>query len=231
MNTIAYPRSWLDEYPSARYILPFLVFLAFLAISPRLGLDARWDAPLRVIVLAAVCYLCWPRELSLQPVRPWLSILIGAAVFVLWIAPDVLIPGYRLHPAFSNNVLGHLHSSLRSSELQSPWVLVWRTLRAVVIVPIVEELFWRAWLMRWLINPDFQRVPLGTYATFAFWVTAVLFASEHGPYWDVGLVTGIIYNLWMVRTKSLADCIVAHAVTNGILSAYVIATSQWQYWQ
>ena len=85
--------------------------------------------------------------------------------------------------------------------------------------------------MRWLINNDFQKVPLGAYSPLAFSVTALLFASEHGPYWDVGLITGVIYNLWMIRTKSLPDCILMHAVTNGILSAYVIARGQWQYWQ
>lgn len=84
--------------------------------------------------------------------------------------------------------------------------------------------------MRWLIDVKFERIPLGTFAPFAFWVTALLFASEHGPYWDVGLVTGVIYNAWMVRSKSVADCILMHAVTNGLLCAYVITTAQWQYW-
>jgi CAAX prenyl protease-like protein len=141
------------------------------------------------------------------------------------------MPGYRNAPAFSNAITGKLHSSLKPAEIGSQWILFWRTLRAVTIVPIVEELFWRGWLMRWLIQPDFQRVRLGTYAPVAFWVTAILFASEHGPYWDVGLATGIIYNLWMLRTRSIADCILMHAVTNAALSSYVIAGSQWQYWQ
>jgi len=60
------------------------------------------------------------------------------------------------------------------------------------------------WLMRWLISPQFEKVPLGAYQAGAFWITAVLFASEHGPYWDVGLVAGVAYNWWMVRTRSLA---------------------------
>ena len=85
--------------------------------------------------------------------------------------------------------------------------------------------------MRWLINTDFRRVPLGTYSPFAFWLTAALFAAEHGSYWDVGLLTGIIYNWWMIRSKSVASCIFMHAVTNGLLSAYVITAAQWQYWQ
>ncbi len=100
----------------------------------------------------------------------------------------------------------------------------------MLLIPIVEELFWRAWLMRWLINPHFQKVPLGTYTATAFWFTAILFASEHGAYWDVGLAAGIIYNWWMVRTRSLADCILAHAVTNGALAGYVLLAGKWEYW-
>jgi CAAX prenyl protease-like protein len=221
---------WREEYPSASYIAPFVLFLVFLGVFGTFPLDARWESPLRCLILGAACFACWPRELSFRPVY-WLpSVAVGAGVFIIWVAPDLLIPGYRGSVLFSNPVVGHLHSSLPPASLHSRWVLGWRTIRAVVIVPIVEELFWRAWLMRWLINTDFRRVPLGAYAPFAFWITAILFASEHGPYWDVGLITGIIYNLWMIRSKSVADCILMHAVTNGILSIYVISTAQWQYW-
>ena len=156
---------------------------------------------------------------------------VGVGVFLIWIVPDVLIPGYRSLPIFSNSLVGHVHSSLPAVSLLSAWVLFWRTARAVLIVPIVEELFWRGWLLRWLIDREFSRVPLGTYAAGAFWITALLFASEHGPYWDVGLIAGIAYNLLLIRTKSLVDCMLAHAITNGLLSWYVIATAQWQYWQ
>lgn len=184
-----------------------------------------------MVLLALVCWFCWPRELSLKPVQPVYSVVVGALVFGLWIAPDLVLPGYRQNVLFSNSIVGHLHSSLSSQAIQDPWVLAWRTVRAVVIVPIVEELFWRAWLMRWLIDNDFNRVRLGAYTAFSFWITAILFASEHGPYWDVGLITGVIYNFWMVRTRSVADCILMHAVTNGLLSGYVILAGQWQYWQ
>ena len=219
------------EYPSARYIAPFAFFLFFLAIFPHLPLNSNWEAPLRVIVLGAICFVCWPRDLAVWPSRWFASVSMGAAVFLLWIAPDLLVPGYRELPPFSNFMVGNTHSFFQASNSHTPWMLAWRTARAVVVVPIVEEFFWRAWLMRWLINSDFRKVPLGAYSPLSFWLTAVLFASEHGPYWDVGLLTGIIYNLWMIRSKSVADCILMHAVTNGLLSAYVIATAQWQYWQ
>ena len=223
--------NWIEQYPTGKYVAPFACFLLFLAASPQNFINNYWVLPIWVLVLAAVCMLCWPRELSLHPRHGLGSMAVGVLVFFLWVAPDILIPGYRQLFLFSNSLTGHLHSSIRPAELQSMWILAWRTVRAVLIVPVVEELFWRGWLMRWLINTDFEKAPLGAYSPLAFWVTALLFASEHGPYWDVGLITGVIYNLWMIRTKSLPDCILMHAVTNGILSAYVIARGQWQYWQ
>jgi CAAX prenyl protease-like protein len=159
-----------------------------------------------------------------------LSLLIGIAVFAIWIAPDLLFSGYRNHWLFQNSLTGQIKSSLPEEMRSNMLVLIARAIRAILIVPIIEELFWRAWLMRWLINSDFRQVPLGTYSGQSMVLTAVLFASEHGPYWEVGLIAGFIYNWLMVRTKSLGDCILAHAVTNGALSAYVVASGQWQYW-
>lgn len=231
MPTNSQAQNWRDEYPSLGYIAPFVLFLAFLALGPKLPLDPQIEGPVRVVTMALVCAVFWPREVSLRPVAPLLSVLVGTLVFFIWIAPDRLFSGYRDSFLFSNAIVGHTHSTLSDAALQNPGVLFWRTLRAVIIVPIVEELFWRGWLMRWLVSPDFRKIRLGTYTPMAFWITAILFASEHGPYWDVGLITGIIYNLWMIRSKSIVDCIIMHAVTNGILSAYVIYTAQWRYWQ
>jgi uncharacterized protein len=190
-----------------------------------------WESPARVLLLGAICFYCWPRELRWHVAAPVASIVLGIAVFVLWIAPDLLIAGYRNSVLFQNPLIGQLHSSLPAAALQSWWVLAWRTIRAVVVVPVVEELFWRAWLMRWLIRPDFESVPLGTFSASSFLAVALLFALEHGSYWDVGLLTGFIYNWWMIRTKSVADCILMHALTNACLCGYVIWAGQWQYWQ
>jgi CAAX prenyl protease-like protein len=105
-----------------------------------------------------------------------------------------------------------------------------RCASSALLIPIVEELFWRGWMMRWLIDRHFLQVPLGKYSASAFWIVAVLFASEHGPYWEVGLAAGIVYNWWIIRTGNLADCMLAHGVTNAMLGGYVLLTDQWQYW-
>jgi CAAX prenyl protease-like protein len=188
------------------------------------------DQVLRVGIMTAVLWFIARPVIDLR-VRHWAAtVAIGVAVFVIWIAPDLLIKGYRHFWLFENALMPKVATTLSTDGLMSWPVLTLRMVRAVLIVPIVEELFWRAWLMRWLIGQDFERVPLGEYTAQSFWVVAVLFASEHGPYWDVGLAAGIVYNWWMVRTRSLGDLILTHAVTNFCLGAYVIATGKWEYW-
>jgi CAAX prenyl protease-like protein len=158
------------------------------------------------------------------------SVVLGIAVFLIWIGPDLLFEGYRRHWLFENSVMGAAESSLSEAARNNLLFLVLRSTRAAILVPVIEELFWRGWLMRWIVDSNFKRVSLGAYTPAAFWITALLFASEHGPYWEVGLAAGILYNWWMVRTKRLGDCILAHAVTNAALSAYVIFAGKWEYW-
>jgi CAAX prenyl protease-like protein len=204
--------------------------MALLALHSVLPLPDLTDQILRVTVMTAVLWFIARPVIDLR-VRHLISTLaIGILVFVVWVAPDLLIKGYRHFWLFDNAVVGKAATSLSTTAITSWPVLALRMIRAVIIVPIVEELFWRAWLMRWLVDNDFEKVPLGKYTAQAFWIVAVLFASEHGSYWDVGLLAGIIYNWWMVRTRSLGDLILAHAVTNGILGAYVIAFGKWEYW-
>ncbi|MCC6389235.1 MAG: CAAX prenyl protease-related protein [Bryobacterales bacterium] len=215
---------------SLPYVLPFLTFLVFLALDGRIGLSPAADYTLRVVMLSAVLWFGSRKVITLR-VRHWAgSLALGLLTFAVWIAPDLIAPGWRQTALFHNFLIGSAAAPAGGYATLSAAALSFRALRAVVLVPIIEELFWRAWLMRWLIRPDFLSVPLGAFTVQSFWITAVLFAAEHGTYWDVGLAAGILYNWWMVRTKSLGDCIFVHAVTNAALSAYVLLSGNWQYW-
>ena len=215
---------------SLPYVAPFVVFLAILGLQPWIPIP---PAALQVLffgVMAVVIRLVALPVLNFE-VRNWMgSVLLGVGVFVLWIAPDALFPGYRGHWLFSNSIAGKVAAGLDPAVRGDAAVLLFRGLRASLIVPVVEELFWRAWLMRWLISADYATVPLGAYSARAFWIVAILFASEHGPYWDVGLAAGILYNWWMIRTRSVGDLILTHGVTNACLSIYVVAAGKWEYW-
>jgi len=204
--------------------------MVFVALAHWLPESPGFLYPIRVVVVGVVLAV-FSRHLISFSAGHWTgSIMIGIAVFVLWVGPDVLWPTYRSHWLFDNSLVGSAKSSVPHDVKHDLVFIALRIFSSVGLVPVLEELFWRGWLMRWLIRPDFEAVGLGTYTHYSFWVAAVLFAAEHGSYWDVGLLAGIIYNWWMVRTGRLADCIVAHAVTNGLLAAYVLYAGHWEYW-
>jgi CAAX prenyl protease-like protein len=224
-------KSLLSRFPSLPYVAPFAAFLVLLALSSWLPVDLRTSNLLRLVILGLVLWVCSRGVVTFRAPNWLASVLLGIAVFLLWIMPDVLWPAWRGHWLFSNGLTGKAEGSLPLAGQHDPLVMALRTVRAVILVPIVEELFWRGWLPRWLDNmEDFRKVPLGSYSRLAFWVTAILFASEHGSMWDVGLAAGVLYNWWMRKTRSLGDLILAHAVTNACLSAYVIIGGRWEYW-
>jgi CAAX protease family protein len=222
-----------DETPPAAgtiaWVGPFAVFMLWLAADKYLPIANPGKEILRDAILAAAI-LGFSRQLLPTSAPNWApSIALGLGVCLLWIAPDTLIPGWRNHAIFQNSIMGRVTTSIPPSEL-TPLMLALRTARAVLLVPVLEELFWRGWLPRWIQSSKIERIPLGQYTPLAFWATAILFAAEHGPFWEVGLLTGMIYNLWMRHTRSLGDLVLTHAVTNLALSAFVIATGRWGFW-
>jgi CAAX prenyl protease-like protein len=212
------------------YVVPFGAVIGLLALRPFLHLSPLIEQVVWIVVMTATLAFEARPVLDYRVKRWGGSLLLGIAVCVIWIAPDRIFPGYHAHWLFTNSITGSVISSLPESSRSDLTVLILRTVRAAVFVPIAEELFWRGWLMRWIISPDVQAVPLGAWSARAFWIVAVLFAAEHGPLWDVGLVAGVLYNWWMVRTKSLGDVILAHGITNACLSAYVVLAGRWEYW-
>jgi CAAX prenyl protease-like protein len=219
--------SCLRRHPAIPWVLPFAIFILMLAMQKYVPIPA----PMRFVISMAAIVAVSREPLKGRPSSPLLSILLGLAVFVVWIGPDVIAPAWRTSILFSNSIVGQPAGNTPPALKNDAMFLFFRIAISVIAVPILEELFWRGWLMRWLIDSeDFRRVPLGKYTPMAFWVTALLFASEHGSFWDVGLLTGAIYNWWMVRNRNIQDCIIAHAVTNGALAAWVVLAGQWQYW-
>jgi hypothetical protein len=223
-------KALLSRFPAAAYTAPFVAFVGLLALDGRLPLPPGLEYPLRTVLALATLAATSRPLLRFKSSCPWSSAAMGALVFLIWVGPDAVWPHYREHWLFRNSLLAP-GGTPAGDALRGDYVfLASRVLGSALVVPVIEELFWRGWLMRWLIRTDFLAVPLGSYLPGAFWITAILFASEHGPYWDVGLAAGVLYNWWMIRTRSLADCILAHAVTNACLAAYVLSAGKWQYW-
>lgn len=180
--------------------------------------------PLQSVVCGAVLIHYW-KEYDFGPLRPWhWGALSGVLVLFLWISPQLVFGVEPRTDGFDPTLFGE--------DGAVYWLIVLaRFLRLVIIVPLAEEIFWRGFLMRYLINHDFTRVPFGTYRPLSFFVVAIFFTLEHTPPdWAAAFVTGVLWNFLAVRTKSLFACVLAHAVTNLGLGLYIMATRQWGFW-
>ncbi len=101
----------------------------------------------------------------------------------------------------------------------------------MVVVPLLEEIFWRGFLLRYLVRDDFAKVQLGTFTPWSFGLVTLLFGCAHwGPDFGPAIITGALYNGVAYYTRSLSCCVFAHALTNMLLGAYIIKTGQWGFW-
>lgn len=210
-------------------VLPFALYMAFLAVE--LGVrawggdfDARWLYPVKAIVVAfALWYFRGEyRELLARPARLPLivSILLGVLVFALWINLD---QGWF-------NLGGAAGYDPRTPEGGLNWILLgFRLAGASLVVPLMEELFWRSFLMRWIERQDFLSLPASEVGLRAILISSLLFGVEHSL-WFAGILAGLAY-AWLYRTyDNLWAPIAAHAATNLILGLWVLQTGAWQFW-
>lgn len=150
-----------------------------------------------------------------------LSVIVGIVVFVLWINMPWTVGAVGAPAGYDPTVVSENFTRISLVSI--------RLVGASVVVPIMEELFWRSFVLRYLIDPDFSKISLGKFTWGAFLISAILFGFEH-HFIVAGIMAGTAYNLLIYRTKSLTHCILAHGVTNVILGIYVQQTNQWQFW-
>jgi CAAX prenyl protease-like protein len=241
---------------AAAYVAPLAAFMVCLAIPgllPMLGWDAeaanqpwyvtspeQWLYPLQTLLVLAVL-IYFRQEYEFRPCRGFgVATLVGVVGIAVWIAPGYLFRHFEM----SEGVLRYLGFAERNEGFNPEFIsdhsagLYWaavlmRFVRMVVIVPFAEELFWRGFLMRYIVDMDgdYWKVPFGQFNWRSYFVVTAAFTLVHSTvdYLPAFVFGTLMYGL-AVRTKSLAACIVAHAVANLILGLYVMSSGQWGYW-
>ena len=204
------------------YLVPLITFaILTYAGSEKLSPHAPYLIyPVKTLIVAALLYYYRHSYPELKLGFSWLAPIIGVIVFVLWILPEGWYPQLGTS-AFNPYVYG------------KNWIavvqIIFRLIGAVLVVPILEELFWRSFAIRWIINEDFTHVPIGKFTWFSCIVIVLGFGFEHHR-WLVGLLAGIFYNWLLYYKKDLFSCVIAHSVTNLLLGIYVLYTNQWTFW-
>ena len=217
----------------AAYMLPMGLFIALLILNGALKGSGNsfwlsspeyWIYPVQTVLCGALILWFW-REYRLErPARLGFGLAAAILVFVLWIAPQAFFGAGARSTGFDPDAFA-------GQPLLYWTTIAARFIRLALVVPLVEEIFWRGFLLRFLINEDVERVPFGTFSWLSFTVVTLAFGFSHNrPDWPAAFLTGILYNVVAYRTRSLATCVLTHAVTNLLLGLWIMETRQWGFW-
>lgn len=208
------------------YVAPIALFIALSMLEERARDAYVWlyIAKILIVSIALIVFRSAWRDIRLDTRVILPAALVGLAVLAEWILLDKWIPVPRL----SARVAFNPYQSI-SDDATRILFLVVRLYGLVILVPVMEELFWRSFLLRFLTQHDWVALPVGAFSRNAFWIVAVGFALTH-PEWLVAFICAIAYGLLLWKTRSLFACVVAHAVTNLGLGIYVLMTEDWVYW-
>lgn len=191
------------------YILPFLSYVFVEPLFDFLTKDIYVSYLFKILV-TLVFLLFFIRRYNLKFKFNVYSFLVGFLIFLLWIVIPVRFSSTQFIPP-------------------TQIFLLTKFFGAILIAPFVEELFTRGFLIRIFVNRKWERVKAGTFTWLSFIVTVLFFGFSHNM-WLAGLVAGVLLNLWLYRTRSVEQCIVAHSFANFLLFFYVLYTSSFSLW-
>lgn len=241
---------------AARHAVPFFLWIGIMLLASMMhltessgteeigSLNLISDASLYAVrgVLCLIVFLIlrpWKFYPALRKQNVLPAIGIGIAVFALWVGMETayvkaLIPGMaEAYEKWCVMPFGSMREAVESTPY-TPAVAGWpltlaRLAGSAFVIAIIEEFFWRGYLLRTLRTPDFLDIDIGEFHPASFLIVALVFGLEHTE-WAAGLATGLIYGFFYIRSRDIWAVSIAHVTTNLILGVYVITTGNWQFW-
>jgi CAAX prenyl protease-like protein len=211
--------------PVIARVAPFLVFLALTFCQGKFGpASAQWFYLVKTLVGA---WLIWEMRSSVSEMRwavSWEAVAVGIVIFAVWVGIDPLYPHISKSGATGNpgDAFG------QGSGLPCFFIGV-HILGMTLVVPPLEETFYRSFAYRYLARQNFLSVPLNQFLPFPFFATAIIFGVSHNE-WLAGILCGMAYQWLVLRKNRLGDAMTAHAITNFLLGVWIVWRGAWHFW-
>ena len=220
--TIATAHVHAESPATAAYLVPFLAILGASFVSKSASGYFEGLYPLRFVAAAAALWLFRHTYRTLNWRFGWAAPLTGAGIFLVWIAPEFLSHAAAASPL--GTALGGLSPAAR-------WVWIgFRVAAATITVPLAEELAFRGYLARRVMSRQFDAVPFTGLTAVSIAISSLAFGLMHGQHWGVGTVAGLAFALVLRHRGRMGDAVAAHAVSNLLLAAWVLARGDWGLW-
>jgi len=170
---------------------------------------------LRLIAAAVALGYSWPRLRRVDWRFTWRGALAGLLAFAIWIvAARAMLPPQGASPA----------PVMLGPASHAAWV-IGHILSSVLVIPLVEELAFRGYLMRRLRSADFESVTPSKVGLGALLMSSMVFGLAQGSLWLSGILAGTVFGLIYMRTGRLGESLAAHVIANALIAATVLAGS------
>ena len=197
-------------------VAPFVVFLALTFCQGQFGAaSAYWFYLAKTLVAVWLIWEMRPLVLEMRWAMSWEAVVVGVGVFVMWIGLDPFYPKFLTSGAVWNP-----HAQFGENSALAWLMIVTRILGSTLVVPPLEEVFYRSFLYRYIARPDFLSVPLNRFLPWPFFAIAAVFGFSHYQ-WLAGILCGMAYQWLVLRKNRLGDAMTAHAITNFLLGVWV----------
>lgn len=192
-----------------KYIIPFLAYI-LTGMLAKIFFDEYVSYAIKTTITLGLILYFW-KDYNFKFKFKYRDFFVGFLIFIIWILLDI---GFSKEAVIPPNMI----------------FLIFKIVGMIFVAAVIEELFTRDFLMRYLIDPNnYKKVKIGAYSAYSFVVTVLFFGFSH-QLWVAGLITGIVLNLYLYNEKSIERCIVAHSSANLFLIIYVLVTSSYWLW-
>lgn len=224
----------LESSPLHARVVPFVVFLVLTYVQNASGDAGRyWFYAAKTGVGAWMLWQLRPIIAEMRWAFSWEAVAVGVGVFILWVGLD---DGLRM--------MGSDSGFQRQKNTDPPWnpnttfgpgsAMAWffvavRIAGSSLVVPPLEEVFYRSFLYRFIRKGDFMSVPIGQFVWFPFLAGSALFSVTHHE-WLAAFLCGCAYQGLVIWKKRLGDAMTAHAITNLLLGLWIVWKNDWKFW-
>lgn len=236
--------------PTLVRVVPFVVFLVFTSLQGHWGEASRyWLYLAKTIIGVGLIWYMRPLVTEMRWKFGWEAVVVGVGVFAIWVGLDGLYPsldqliqnylcpvlkavglgGWCPQPAAAAKPAWNPNAQFGAGTALAWLFVVGRILGSSLVVPPLEEVFYRSFLYRYIVKQDFLAVSLGMFHVLAFVVTALIFGFSHYE-WLAGILCGFAYQGLVLWKKRLGDAMTAHAITNFLLGVWVVWRGAWHFW-
>lgn len=218
---IATFREYMAKSPEHARFLPLAIWLVIGSLGLGGGNAMFWAYMAKVFVGV---WIVWEMRRFIPEIRwtvSWQAIVGGILVFVAWVGLDPFYPKNHLFMKDTPESVWNPFAHFGENSIIAWTVMVIRIFGMTVLVPPIEEAFYRSLVYRYIVKYDFTKVALNHFDGVAMVLCASLFGFMHFQ-WLPGILCGLAYQWLVFRRGHLGDAITAHAITNFLLAVYVI---------